>query len=171
MHDGFSESRPQRFDKELTMSTEISKPKIYPPVWVVLTMLAMYALHRWLPIMVIDIPFASILAGLALILGLLMILMAAAGFNRAKTGVVPFSESTKLVKTGLYRFTRNPMYLGMVMILSGFAFALGSLAAWIPIPIFITIIQLRFILKEERFLTEIYGDDYVKYIKQVRRWL
>lgn len=153
------------------MTTEIKKPKIYPPVWVVFTMLAMYALHRWLPIMVIDLPYASILAGLVLILGLAMILMAAAGFNRAETGIVPFSESTKLVKSGFYRFTRNPMYLGMVMILAGFALALGTLACWIPIPIFISVIQIQFILNEEKFLTDIYGDDYVQYTKQVRRWL
>ena len=153
------------------MTTEIKKPKIYPPVWLVLSMLTMYALHRWLPLMVLNIPWSSIITASLLAIGLTIILWASAGFNRVKTGIVPFSESTRLITTGLYRYTRNPMYLGMVLILSGFACSLGTLAAWIPIPVFITIIQLRFILNEERFLTDIYGDEYLQYVKQVRRWL
>ncbi len=98
-------------------------------------------------------------------------MIASNGFRRAKTGIVPFSKSTTLVTTGIYRYTRNPMYLGMVVFLAGLAVKLGSLGAWIPIPAFIAIVQQQFIRNEEIFLTAIYGDAFRIYQEKVRRWL
>jgi len=92
-------------------------------------------------------------------------------FKRANTGAIPFSKSTALVTTGMYRFTRNPMYLGMALILAATAVKLGSLGGWIPIPLFIAVIHHQFVRNEEIFLTAIYGDDYRNYCNQVRRWI
>ena len=63
------------------------------------------------------------------------------------------------------------MYLGMVLLLLGVAIALGSLGAWLPIPVFVWIIQARFIVGEERFLEQTFGEPYVAYKRAVRRWL
>ena len=63
------------------------------------------------------------------------------------------------------------MYLGLVLVLLGVAVALGTLGAFLPIPLFVWIIQKRFIEGEERFLTEIFGDEYLAYRRRVRRWL
>ena len=85
--------------------------------------------------------------------------------------MVPFEPSTVLVTEGAFRFTRNPMYLGLVLLLAGIAIALGSVGALLPIPVFVWIIQAWFILGEERFLEEIFGEAYLAYKSRVRRWL
>lgn len=96
---------------------------------------------------------------------------ASIAFNKAGTPVVPFERSTALVVTGFYRWTRNPMYLGLVLILLGAAMLLGTLSAFLPIPVFVWIIQTRFIRGEERFLEDIFGNEYLAYKSKVRRWL
>jgi len=147
------------------------KPRILPPVWLVLALLAMWVLHRYLPLAQLTSLFNSSFAWLLLAPGLAVTLIATKGFMRAKTGIVPFSKSTTLVTTGIYRYTRNPMYLGMALFLAGMALKLGSLGAWIPIPMFIAILQHQFIRNEEIFLTALYGDEYRIYQEKVRPWL
>jgi protein-S-isoprenylcysteine O-methyltransferase Ste14 len=75
------------------------------------------------------------------------------------------------VTTGWFRFTRNPMYLGMVIMALGAGLALGSLGALLPLPVFVAIIQTQFIRGEERMLTEIFGQQYTDYRARVRPWL
>lgn len=147
------------------------KRKIIPPVWLLLTLMAMVALHFALPIVrLIPGPYGS-LGWLAVAAGIAVSAIAAGAFRRAGTPVVPFERSTALVTDGLFRHTRNPMYLGLVLVLLGVAVALGTLGAFLPIPLFVWIIQKRFIEGEERFLTEIFGDEYLAYRRRVRRWL
>jgi len=103
--------------------------------------------------------------------GICIIAIAASAFSRVGTPVVPFEKSTVVVTTGLFRFSRNPMYLGMVMAIIGVAFLLGSAAAFIPIPIFVWLIQYQFISREEAFLEELFGEEYLVYKGKVRQWL
>jgi protein-S-isoprenylcysteine O-methyltransferase Ste14 len=147
------------------------KPRIFPPFWLAFALLAMLALDRWLPLVQLTPWFSSAFSWLLLLPGLAITVIATGGFRRAKTGIVPFSKSTALVTDGIYRFTRNPMYLGMAVLLAGLALKLGSLGAWIPIPVFIAILQRQFIRNEEIFLTAIYGDAFRAYQEKVRRWL
>ena len=148
-----------------------SKPRIFPPIWLAITFIAMVALDRWLPFMQLFTGGAGLVAWSLITAGLAVVLIAANVFRRAGTGIVPFSESTALVTSGIYRYTRNPMYLGMVLILAGLAIKLGSLSAWIPIPVFVVVIQQQFIRNEEIFLTGIYGDEFLEYKRRVRRWI
>jgi protein-S-isoprenylcysteine O-methyltransferase Ste14 len=147
------------------------KRKVIPPVYLLLTLAAMVALHFTLPVArLISAPYSH--AGWLLVLGGLAIAMIASNaFRRAGTPVVPFERSTVLVTDGLFRYTRNPMYLGLVILLLGIAIALGSLSAFLPIPVFVWIIQKWFIQGEERFLTEIFGEQYLAYQRRVRRWI
>ncbi len=147
------------------------KRKIIPPVYLLLTLAAMLALHFKLPIVqLIQAPYS--LAGWVLVVaGLAISATASSAFRRVGTPVVPFERSTVLVTDGLFRYTRNPMYLGLVILLLGIAIALGSLGALLPIPVFVWIIQKWFIEGEERFLTEIFGEQYLTYQRRVRRWL
>ena len=147
------------------------KRRILPPVWLVLTLMAEYALHRWLPLTELLAAPWKYSGVVLMLLGIAMAATAANLFKRADTPVIPFERSTALVTTGWFRFTRNPMYLGMVLLLIGVAITLGSLGAWLPIPVFVAIIRLNFIRGEERFLSEIFGDPYRQYQQRVRRWL
>jgi protein-S-isoprenylcysteine O-methyltransferase Ste14 len=147
------------------------KPRIFPPFWLAFALLAMFALDRWLPLAQLTPWFSSGIAWLLLLPGVAITLIASNGFRRAKTGIIPFSKSTTLVTNGIYRFTRNPMYLGMALFLAGLALKLGSLGAWIPGPLFMAVVQQQFIRNEEIFLTGIYGDAFRSYQGKVRRWL
>jgi protein-S-isoprenylcysteine O-methyltransferase Ste14 len=145
--------------------------RVLPPVWLALTILAGYALHKLLPVMQI-FPAPWKYGGVILIVfGIVMEATAAHLFKRADTAVIPFRPSTALVTTGWYRFTRNPMYLGMVLVSCGVAIVQGSVGAWLPVPVFIAILQLRFIRGEEQFLEGIFGEDYRHFSSRVRRWL
>lgn len=94
-------------------------------------------------------------------------------FRKARTTVNPLSpqKAGRLVRSGYYRFTRNPMYLGLLMILIGFAIYCGHWAAIFPIAGFVFYITEFQIKPEEKAMTELFGDDYLSYKKTVRRWI
>lgn len=147
------------------------RPRILPPAWLALALSAMFALDRWLPLAALPLPARVPMALLFIAVGFGMLATAIVAFLRARTGLIPFSESTALVTSGFYRVTRNPMYLGMVLLLIGSAIWLGSLGAWLPVPPFVWIIRERFIRPEERFLRDIHGAPYDDYCRKVRRWI
>ena len=150
----------------------MEKPrKIVPPVYLLLCLVAVFLMDRFVPLWRFDGEPLALAGKLLALLGIAIILWPFFDFLRAKTGDVPFTEATTLVTGGLYRVTRNPMYLGMAAILLGAAFIRGSLGAMLPVPLFMMIIQARFILGEERFLEEAFGAEYLAYKNSVRRWL
>lgn len=136
-----------------------------------LALLAMMALHRLVPLArIVPAPW-SYLGLVPLLAGMVIAASAARAFGRAGTPIRPFERSTTLVTNGLYRYTRNPMYLGLALILIGVWLLLGTLSAALPILVFIWVIQAGFIRGEERFLEEIFGEQYRSYKSRVRRWL
>jgi len=135
--------------------------KLVPPVYAVVSVLVMYLLDRFMPIGYVGGPFVWGFAS-AFIAGLMLILYSAGLFKKAETPLIPFHKSTAVVTTGPYKVTRNPMYLGMVIILIGMATLFGSLLPFLVIPAFIFVIQTQFIVGEE---------EYLNYKRRVRRWL
>jgi protein-S-isoprenylcysteine O-methyltransferase Ste14 len=110
---------------------------------------------------------ALVLAGLGFdALGLL-------AFYRAKTTVNPLrpARASALVATGVYRFSRNPMYVGMALVLSGIAVGLGSVVALAGPALFVAFITRFQIIPEERVMATKFGSDYADYCQRVRRWL
>lgn len=142
-----------------------------PPLYFALAIVCMFVLHRWLPIVdLIDPPLSRL--GWVFVAG--GVALAAWGrwrFSRAGTNVVPFSPSTALVTDGPFRFTRNPMYLGMMLVLFGGLLIMGSIGSLLVLPIFFWWIRKRFVLREEDHMAEHFGDDYHAYKERVRRWL
>jgi protein-S-isoprenylcysteine O-methyltransferase Ste14 len=147
------------------------KRRILPPVYLLAALLAMYALDRFYPLRVwISAPWSY--CGVPLIVaGVVLAGLSARAFRTAGTPVIPFTPSTALVTSGFYCYTRNPMYLGMLVLLVGVALLFGSVGALWPVPLFALVIRQRFIVPEERFLEEIFGDSYRIYKERVRRWL
>ena len=152
------------------MTPEPPRGPLIPPVYFVAALAIMALLHYFLPVMTLwAAPWRYTGA-------LLMLLSAGLGFwavwlfRKADTGVVPFTPVKALVSHGPYRFTRNPMYLGMVGVLLGTAVLLGSLAPFFAIPLFIALIEWRFILAEEAMLVATFGEAYAEYKARVRRW-
>ncbi len=106
-------------------------------------------------------------------LGLLLVLDAGRMFIRAKTTWKPGTpeKASKLVTCGAYRFSRNPMYLGMLLCLAGWGLGLGDWLGLVPLPLFVLYITLFQIIPEERILKGLFGEEYLEYMRRVRRWL
>lgn len=131
----------------------------------------MLALHYVVPVVrVLHWPWRA--AGIVIIVaGLALGLVAGREFRRRETTITPFEESSALITDGPYRFTRNPLYLSMTLMLLGLAAALGTLSPLIVVPVFVWWITTRFIALEEHHLGEQFGPQYTTYKSQVRRWL
>ena len=147
------------------------KRKILPAVYLLLTLVVMWLVHYFFPAyQYVQEPLAY--AGIVpVFLGIAISAVSAGLFKRAGTGILPFDEATTLVTTGFYRYSRNPMYLGMFLMLAGSAFVLGSVGAAMPVAVFVLIIRNNFVLAEERFLEAGFGRQYLDYKSTVRRWL
>lgn len=145
--------------------------RIIPPVYFLLALSAMAALHKVAPIKTVFSDAFNGVGALLVVVGILAGLWAAGLFRKAGTPVRPFEPATVLVTGGIYKMTRNPMYLGMTGILIGVAVLLGTLSSLVPIPLFVWWIQRKFVQPEEEFLETIFGQNYVDYKARVRRWL
>jgi protein-S-isoprenylcysteine O-methyltransferase Ste14 len=148
-----------------------SRGPLVPPVYFALAFLLMVVLNHLLPLVRFELPALDYLGALLLLAGIALDVWAVILFRRARTGIRPFQPAAALVVDGPYRFTRNPMYLGMVLILVGLALRLGSLSPWLAPPLFVALIQQRFIRAEEAFMQDTFGADYARYRAGVRRWL
>ncbi len=113
------------------------------------------------------------LAGGLALAGLSLDLSGVLSFVRRHTTISPLSprKSTALVTHGVYRFTRNPMYLGMACLLSAWAVWLSALLPWLAPVLFVLYITRFQIRPEERVLTRLFGASYTDYTRRVRRWL
>jgi protein-S-isoprenylcysteine O-methyltransferase Ste14 len=145
--------------------------RVMPPVYFYGAVAAMGLLHLLLP-------GAVWLAGWWRLLGLLPLAagtaLAVAGsqlFQRVGTTIRPFERSAALVTVGVFALSRNPMYLGMVLGLGGIAVLLGTVTPLLVVPLFVWLIQARFIAVEERMLSERFGAAYEAYRGRTRRWL
>ncbi|NDW03748.1 methyltransferase family protein [Jiella pacifica] len=107
----------------------------------------------------------------ALAAGIVPIALALLRFRRAGTSPEPWKPSTALVVDGVYRLTRNPMYLGMALVYAGIAILLDcAFTAALLVPAVLTI-HFGVILREERYLTAKFGKPYRDFLRRSRRWL
>lgn len=144
----------------------------WPPFLYGATLLAAYALERLAPLPLGAMPSAlRILGGAVAAAGLALGLIAIGGFFRAKTPVRPTARAETLVVAGVYRFTRNPMYLAAVVFYAGFGLAWP--APWLVVlaPVMAVALDRLAIRREERHLAARFGDAYRAYCAKVRRWL
>jgi protein-S-isoprenylcysteine O-methyltransferase Ste14 len=106
-----------------------------------------------------------------IVVGVLIAVLASRQFAQVGTNIIPLTKSTALVTNGMFARTRNPMYLGMVLTLAGLAWLLNSALPWLVLVVFIAILKLRFIRHEEALMAQTFGDQYLQYKQQVRRWM
>ena len=92
-------------------------------------------------------------------------------FRRARTTTVPGQASAQLVTWGPYRFTRNPMYVGLTVAYVGEALLLRQIWPLILLPLVVAYVNWVVIPLEQRKLTEVFGDEYARYQARVRRWI
>jgi len=111
-------------------------------------------------------------ASLALV-GAVICLSGVVSFRRAKTSVNPMTpdSASSLVVSGIYKYTRNPMYLGFLLLLLGWAIFLANLASFALLPAFVVYMNHFQIRPEERALGSLFAQEYQAYLARVRRWI
>jgi protein-S-isoprenylcysteine O-methyltransferase Ste14 len=115
----------------------------------------------------------ALVAGAFVFVGMIVSMLGVIEFRRAKTTVNPTkpTSSSSLVEGGIYKWTRNPMYLGFLLVLSGWAVWLGNYVGFAVLPAFVTYMNSFQIWPEERALESIFGEEFARYRSQVRRWI
>ncbi|MCA9239154.1 MAG: isoprenylcysteine carboxylmethyltransferase family protein [Planctomycetales bacterium] len=145
--------------------------RILPPYALLLAIALMFLLHKLLPLVSIEEKGLRVAGWCLIVCGLAVDSWIALWFQRQGTTILPFRDSSQLVTTGLYRYSRNPIYVSMVVVLVGVVLALGSVGPLLAIPLFIAWINRRVILVEEAMLRERFGAEYEAYCRRVRRWV
>lgn len=144
---------------------------VMPPKIALIAVLAMLLLHLTAPLaIVVRAPF-SYIGAVVIAIGATMIGWSRRAFQAAGTRTTPFTESAALIRHGLYGWTRNPMYLGAVLLVSGVALLLGSVTPLLIAVAFFVVLQEGFVRHEERLLDRRFGEEYRSYRRSVRRWL
>ncbi|MCB9099139.1 MAG: isoprenylcysteine carboxylmethyltransferase family protein [Anaerolineales bacterium] len=149
----------------------MNSSKIFPPTYLLIAIIVMLVLHFTWPLTTILFPPWQLLGIIPLGVGVMINVIAANTFQTRNTTIKPFEESTALVTGGLYQVSRNPMYLGIVLILAGVAILLGSLTPFAVIPVVIVLLDRNFIRFEEQKLAQTFGPRWVEYRRRVRRWV
>ena len=142
------------------------------PPRIAMAILILAALLHWLtPLGEANLLARRFLAPPTGLAGFLLMIRAWWQFKQQQVAICPTEETAFLITDGVYRFTRNPMYLGMIMMLVAVAFWFGTVPYFAAATAFFLIIRLVFCPYEERKLAASFGDEYRDYATQVRRWL
>ena len=135
-----------------------------PPVWLVVSLIIAY----WLPY---GLPKSSLLGGATVFVGIGLMILAVWEMRRHRTTPIPHMEADALVSSGIFAYSRNPIYLGDVLVLFGLSLRWGGFLALLLIPILMWVLQSRFIKPEEDRLRAKFGDAFEYYCTQTRRWV
>lgn len=158
----------------MATDTDNAGVKIFPPAVYLAAVGIGFTIRYFWPVGIFSesLVHPGYLAGIAvLVLGVLLALSAVGLFVRAKTSVNPTKPATTLVLRGPYLFTRNPMYLSWVVMMVGLAMMEDSFWLLIMVIPAMYVIRRTAIDREERYLSERFGDEYRAYCARVRRWI
>lgn len=148
--------------------------RVVPPlVYLAALVLGFLMQWRWPVPLAREQGIAVFLAiGVALcVIGAWLVAQALRGFRAAHTSVVPVRPTTALVMRGPYRYTRNPMYLGLALVSAGIALAANALWPLLFLPFVIAVINRKVIVREEKYLSRKFGGEYEVYRRRTRRWI
>ena len=144
-------------------------PRILPPHYLVISVLLILGTAALDTAPLFASPWVY-LGLLPMAAGITIAVQGSRQFAAAETNIIPLTESTTLVTDGVFAFSRNPMYLGMMLLLTGLAFIADNGFAWLVVVAFWLIIRFAFIRREERLMADTFGDAYNEYKSNVRRW-
>lgn len=147
--------------------------KIPPPLYAIAAAALMWILNNYFPVLKTASQWPVIVGGLLILVGIFIDILAIVQFRKAKTTINPLKPeaSSSLVTNGFYAYSRNPMYVGMLFTLIGFALLLRSLTPLLVLPVFVLLITLSQIIPEEKALVKIFADEFTYYKQKVPRWL
>jgi protein-S-isoprenylcysteine O-methyltransferase Ste14 len=152
-------------------SSDNAGVRVPPPLFYALAVIGGYVANRRWPLPIADTAAVRVFAWALVAVWLALTISSIGGFRRSRTSIVPIRPATALVLSGVYRFTRNPMYVGLAMLTIALGLFMNS---WWPIVLLLpvlAIVRVFVIGPEERYLQRRFGADYVAYTRSVRRWL
>ena len=145
--------------------------KILPPTYFVLCLIIAAVLHFLIPVkQIINYPY-NCLGFLFFVIGGILNIWTDQLFKKNKTTVKPLEKPSTFIQTGPLKISRNPMYLGMTILLIGLGFVLGSIISFVGFILFIIAMEIAFISQEEHSMQEQFGEEYLAYKKKVGRWI
>ena len=142
-----------------------------PPLILLFVLIIQLLIYNYASFQVIDIFFINWVGYVFIATSLLMLISSLLEFRKQKTTVIVFKKSTTLITIKLYALTRNPMYMGMFIILLGIGLLSGNIGSIITAFLFIPIMNYRIIKHEENMLENEFQNEYNLYKKKVRRWI
>lgn len=151
------------------MKTSI--PRIPPPIHLLVGLTAMILLSSFVPIghwLVFPWRYIGIII---IVLGFSLAIGSGMFFRKFGTDPRPGNRASLIVTKGPFKYTRNPMYLGYITMLIGTSILLGTFSPLIVIPIIFLILHTQFVLREEKWMEEWFGEPYLEYKKKTPRWL
>ncbi len=151
------------------------KPILPPPLWALIFLIAGYLITEPFEVASLDYgqAFAVELALLFVAAGFILPMIAVRQFRKHQTTVLPMkpSKASSLVTDGVFKYTRNPMYVGMLFVLLGFTFLGHNYLGFVMPALFVLVITFTQILPEERALEANFGEDFLTYKRQAPRWI
>ena len=148
--------------------------KIPPPIVTLIGILLIFLSKNYILILYLHPHLQNTLSFLFLIIGFIIIFSATKEFKKSETTINPMKPetSTSLVTSGIFKYSRNPMYLGLTSILLASCFYFSSLLGIIVyVPLFIFYITVFQIIPEEETMRGLFKDEYLSYCSKVRRWI
>ena len=149
----------------------MTNKKTLPPTYFIVTIFLQILIHFVFPFLWLLFFPVNLIGVIFIAAGAALNIFADRAFKEANTTVKPFEEPSHLLTHGTFKISRNPMYFGMFLILIGVATILGSIIPFILAFIFVRIINRRFILNEEKMLLDKFGNEWLFYKNEVRRWI
>ena len=147
------------------------KNKISPPIVTLVFAALIYFSSKWSPSIVFR--GQNLISLFLMMLGFLVLLIAISAFIKLKTTINPLrpEAATSLITTGIFRLSRNPMYLGMLLLIISLWIKTGAVLGFILVAGFIAYLNYFQIFPEEQVMKRLFSDKYKTYCQQVRRWL
>ena len=143
-----------------------------PPVWLALALVIAYLQARYVHFgLSLSHPITDMMAGLSIGAGVLLMALAVVEMRRHRITVIPHREADHLVTSGVFKWTRNSIYLGDAMVLLGFILHWDAVLSLAILPIFVMAIDYGFIVPKEDRLRRKFRSDFERYMRDTRRWI
>lgn len=143
-----------------------------PPLWLALMIAGAWAQAQFLPLgLSFGGAWADFAGGILVGGGLILMLLAAHEMRRAQTSIIPHRDADKLVQSGIFSRSRNPIYLGDVLVLAGLILRFDAVLALPLVPVFLWILEKRFVIPEENRLRRKFRAEFARYCQKTRRWI
>ncbi len=143
-----------------------------PPVWLIAFAALAWLQARYLKLgLSLEGGLTDLISGVLIGGGILMAVLAVVEFRRHKTTVIPHETPSSMVQSGIYKRSRNPIYVGDVLILAGLVLRFDAVLSLVLVPVFVWVLERRFILPEEDRLRRTFRADFARYERKTRRWI